>query len=78
MLLSIINNVLDFSKIENGKETLNLDKVNIKTVVNKIGNAFAYRLMMKNLLLAIRIDDNVPKTLVTDKIKIRQILNNTL
>lgn len=78
MLLSIINNVLDFSKLETGKETLSEDKFNFIELANKVKNTFMFRSLSKSLILNMNISPEVPSVIVTDKTKLRQILNNII
>ena len=78
VLLSIINNVLDFSKIEAGKIELDYIESNLQEIITKVNNLFEPMIKQKNLTLKIYIDNNVPKNIVTDPIKLQQILSNLI
>jgi PAS domain S-box-containing protein len=77
-LLSIINNVLDFSKIESGKMNCLYEEFDLKEFLNKINNTFEFEIMKRNLYLKINIQYDVPLTIKTDRIKLRQILINLI
>jgi signal transduction histidine kinase/CheY-like chemotaxis protein len=78
ILLSIINNVLDFSKIEAGKIELDYLETNLQEIISKINNLFEIQIKQKNLTLKIYIDNKVPKFLITDPVKLQQILTNLI
>ena len=78
ILLSIINNVLDFSKIEAGKILLEFTNVNIRNLIDKEKLVFAQRISEKNLSLNIYINNNIPDIIVSDILKIQQILTNLI
>jgi PAS domain S-box-containing protein len=77
-LLSIINNVLDFSKIESGKMICLYEEFDIKEFLNKIKNTFEFEVMKRNLYLGVNIQDKVPLSVNSDRIKLRQILINLI
>lgn len=78
ILLSIINNVLDFSKIESGKMLIEYSNINIEELLNSIKSAFILKINEKQLVLNIYISPNLPKILSLDVLKINQILNNLI
>lgn len=76
-LLSLINDVLDISKIEAGQLKMNLITFNLPEVINKaveIVKPFAEK---KNLRLTVAIDENV-KEIKSDNLRVQQILLNIL
>jgi signal transduction histidine kinase/HPt (histidine-containing phosphotransfer) domain-containing protein/ActR/RegA family two-component response regulator len=75
-LLTIINDILDISKIEAGKLRIEESLVHLHAIVRDVGEMFAYPLREKNLRFTIRIDENVPETVLADGHRIRQILIN--
>jgi signal transduction histidine kinase/CheY-like chemotaxis protein len=77
-LLDIINDILDLSKIEAGKLEIVLESVNIKQLVQEMESIFSVKLMQKNLNFEIEVDDSIPKYLLLDSARIRQILFNLL
>ena len=75
-LLAIINDILDISKIESGNFDINMKKTNIFEVCNMVYELFINRAKDKNIDLNYSIDKNIPKNLLTDGIRIRQVLVN--
>lgn len=78
VLLSIINNILDFSKIEAGKVILDYSLFNIKKVVTKVIDLFRPMCVTKNIDLFIYFDVAENDNIISDKVKISQILSNLL
>jgi signal transduction histidine kinase len=78
MLLGIINEVLDLSKIESGKMTLVTAEYNIGSLLDNIINMMSVRAKAKELDFVIHVEENIPSGLVGDDVKIRQILTNLL
>ena len=77
-LLSLINDVLDMSKIEAGKITLDETNIDLYRLLDEIQDLFYLRAESKQLQLDIERDDNVPRYLCTDGKKLRQVLINLL
>ena len=77
-LMEIVNNVLDFSKIESGKLELDVEKVNLHKLTNQIINMFSFQANQKNISLVINIDKKVPQFIVADSVRLKQILVNLL
>lgn len=75
-LLHILNEVLDFSKIESGMMTLDLQPVDIRQVIQNVCELFYPRVKEKNLILRSEVDPQIPELVVTDEIRLRQILVN--
>ncbi len=77
-LLAIINQILDFSKIEAGR--LDLDKVDfdLEDELGDIMRSLGLRAHAKQLELAWRMDDNVPRTLTGDPARLRQVIVNLI
>jgi len=75
-LLTIIKDILDYSKIEAGKLELDLKIVNFKDQLNKILNIFSGLVNDKNINLSLTIDETIPAYLLIDKDKLFQILFN--
>jgi PAS domain S-box-containing protein len=75
-LLSLINDILDLSKIESGRLELEFEAVNPYTIFKEIKNIFNFRAKEKGLEFITEIDDEFPKGLVLDEIRLRQILVN--
>lgn len=77
-LLSVINNVLDFSKIESGMMDLDYHEFPLRKFVEEVLDMFAGKASGKNIELLYKIDDNVPELINADKVKIRQVLINLI
>ncbi|PID27170.1 MAG: hypothetical protein CR982_06875 [Candidatus Cloacimonadota bacterium] len=77
-LLTIINDILDLSKIEAGKMTLNYEPLNIRNLFESIKDIFCINIIDKNIEFNISIDDNIPTNLILDEIRLRQILFNLI
>ncbi|MGL5032938.1 MAG: ATP-binding protein, partial [Microcystaceae cyanobacterium] len=77
-LLTLINNVLDFSKIEAGKTTLNLKDVDLYQLLDELEDMLHLRAVNGGLELIFDRDDNLPRYIYTDGLKLRQVLLNLL
>jgi signal transduction histidine kinase/CheY-like chemotaxis protein len=77
-LLTIINDVLDFSKLESGKYELRADEVELRQVVQEAAELLSPKAHDKGLELVTRIDSQVPQTIVSDQDRIKQVLQNLL
>ena len=78
ILLSIVNDVLDLSKIESGKIEINDAPYKLRGLLNECYNLIAVKAFDKNLELKIDVDSSLPSGYVGDVIRIRQILVNLL
>ena len=76
-LLSLINNILDISKIEAGKMELNIDMIDISAPVNEIVIMTQMLAVNKNLTVDVNLSDDLPKVMA-DRSKIKQILYNLI
>ncbi len=77
-LLSLINDILDLARIESGRLTIERIPLNLEELIDKLGDIMGLRAHEKGLELAIRIAHNVPRNLVGDPLRLRQILVNLL
>ncbi len=77
-LMAIINEILDFSKMEKGKMELEESPFCIETTIEQIFEFFSTKAQKKGLLLFYDIDPEVPKKVVGDVIRIKQILTNLI
>ena len=78
LLLNIINDILDLSKIEAGKLELVPVKYDVASLINDIIQLNYIRYESKPIEFKIEIDENIPSVLVGDELRIKQILNNLL
>jgi signal transduction histidine kinase/HPt (histidine-containing phosphotransfer) domain-containing protein/BarA-like signal transduction histidine kinase len=77
-LLTIINDILDFSKIESGKVELEHHPFELHTCIEEAMDLLAPKAAEKNLDLACLVDDAIPKILVGDVTRLRQVLVNLI
>lgn len=77
-LLLLINEVLDLSKIEAGKMSLNVEEVALRKLVDDLQQGFKRQAEEKGLTLSIVIDDNLPEAIHTDAQRLGQVLKNLL
>jgi PAS domain S-box-containing protein len=77
-LLSLINDVLDFTKLDSGKSTIKETQFNLKDLLTGIQQFSTNLAQNKNLKLNINISDNLPDIVSSDKTKLHQILTNLL
>ncbi len=77
-LLGVINDVLDFSKIESGKLELECAPFRLDRCIEESMDVVAIKAAEKGLELAYSIDPEVPRTLLGDATRLRQILTNLI
>jgi signal transduction histidine kinase/DNA-binding response OmpR family regulator len=77
-LLGVINDVLDFSKIESGKMQLDAVPVDLRQALDEALKTLALRAHQKGLELMCRIDPRVPERVRVDPFRLRQVLLNLL
>lgn len=77
-LLTLINNVLDFSKVEAGKMSLNEINFDLYQLLDDLEDMFGLKAESKRLQLLFELEDDVPRYIRTDQLKLRQVLVNLL
>lgn len=77
-LLTLIDEILDLAKIESGKMTLEHQTIMLGDVVKDLKNLFDPILKQKSLQFNIIIDEDVKKTIETDRLRLDQVLRNLL
>lgn len=77
-LLSLINDVLDMSKIESGKTSLNLDRFSIPKLLDELNIILRAQAKAKNQELKILVRGALPERIIGDKLRLNQILINIL
>jgi len=78
LLLGIINDILDLSKIEAGKLELFPVEYDVPSLINDTVNLNVVRYENKPIKFNLHVDENVPLMLFGDELRIKQILNNLL
>ena len=77
-LLSLLNDVLDMSKIESGKTTLDIKEVAIGLLLEEINSVISFQAKAKNQEYIVRIEEMEHDTFMGDKQRINEILMNIL
>ena len=77
-LLSIINDLLDFSKIEKGTLSIAAADYSLDSLINDVINVIRIKVLEKRLRFVVNIDSNIPGTLIGDDTRIRQVILNLL
>lgn len=77
-LIEIVNDVLDFSKLEANKVELEQNEINIKKLIDDIVKLFKPLTQKKNIFLKCTINEEVPEWIKGDELRIKQILNNLI
>jgi len=76
ILMKMINEILDRSKIDSGKMQVDYKSINLKDILNKTNSLFKPKAIQKGINFDINIDSNVPVTIRSDHYKLEQIINN--
>ncbi|MDH5716909.1 MAG: ATP-binding protein [Spirochaetia bacterium] len=77
-LLNIIDDILDLSKVEAGKLEIKENIINLKEIYEETALMFETKIKEKNLKLYIKHDSKLPKLVLLDNVRIKQILINLL
>ena len=77
-LLKLINDILEMSKIEVGRITLNETKFDLYNMLNSLEQMLRLKVKAKNLAFVLNIGADVPQFIYTDEGKLRQIIINLL
>lgn len=77
-LMTLINDILDYSKLEAGKMVLHPDRVDPRSLTEQQSQLFLSQAEQKGLTISLNIADEVPTRVVLDVQRMRQILSNLL
>ncbi len=77
-LLTLINDILDLSKIEAGRLELEYEYVNAESFFSDFQKIFEFKISEKNIKFITEINSNTPGYLYVDGIRLRQIMLNLL
>lgn len=78
LLLELLNEILDLSKLEAGKLTLESSPFRLRKIVEELNHTFGHRASEKGLTFAAHVDPAVPDHLIGDSLRLRQVLINLL
>jgi CheY-like chemotaxis protein/nitrogen-specific signal transduction histidine kinase len=76
LLSNIINDILDLSKIEAGKLSIEKSRVSLDDLLKDLNSLLYLEASEKGLKLSLTKEDSLPKTVITDPLRLRQILLN--
>ncbi len=77
-LLQIVDDILDMSKIEQGKLTAHMQPFDLHIMLRNIIRTFSYKTEEKNIRFEQYMDRALPNTIMTDGVKLQQVLVNIL
>ncbi|MBN1447342.1 MAG: hypothetical protein JXA28_05375 [Bacteroidetes bacterium] len=77
-LLTLINDILDLSKIEAGRIELELRPVDIRELLHEMEQLFSFQIQQRGLQFHVLADEELPTALMVDQLRIRQILFNLI
>jgi CheY-like chemotaxis protein len=77
-LLALINDILDFNKIESGMVTFEQIDFNLFDLLNGVKHALKFKAQEKNIRLKVKYDDDIPEILVGDPTRLTQVLINLI
>jgi signal transduction histidine kinase/DNA-binding NarL/FixJ family response regulator/HPt (histidine-containing phosphotransfer) domain-containing protein len=77
-LLSLINDILDISKIESGKFELIPERYDIPSLINDTATLNIVRIGSKPIEFILDVDENLPSALIGDELRLKQVFNNLL
>nr|WP_121271086.1 ATP-binding protein [Pedobacter schmidteae] len=77
-LMQLINDILDLTKMENEKLELVLAEIDLFRLVKNISNQFKSLAGAKGIQLKCYLDDDIPRRLIADPIRLSQMLNNLI
>jgi CheY-like chemotaxis protein len=75
-LLTIINDILDLSKVDSGMMKLNMESTSVHDITDDLNNLFIDKANYKGLNFSIDVDDRITSYFLTDPLRLKQILTN--
>jgi len=76
LLMSLLNDILDLSKVEAGKLEISLHAVDLREIIYEINTLFTDKAEKKGVVFSYTIDDALPKMLMLDEIRLKQVVFN--
>jgi PAS domain S-box-containing protein len=77
-LLTLVNDVLDYNKIESGMIKFEKTRFNLHTLLGELKRTYSFRTDQKGLEFILNIGDDVPKEIIGDQLRLNQALTNLL
>lgn len=78
LLLELLNEILDLSKLEAGTLTLESSPLQLRKILGELNHTFGHRAHEKHLQLKLTVDQGVPNHLIGDSLRLRQVIFNLL
>lgn len=78
LLLELVNDILDLTKIEAGKLKINSVEFNLHRVLDDLAGVLAINAQEKNVELICNLDQNIPENLIGDPVRIKRIFINLI
>jgi len=78
MLLTIINDILDLSKLEEGKVSITESAFGLNETVNDVLEFFGHMAETRNIKLQSEVDKSIPEVMIGDSIRIKQVMHNLI
>ena len=78
LLLSLINDILDMSKIEANKLEIQYEEFSFDNIIKNIETIIDVKAKEKHQTLTVNVSDDIPETLVGDELRLMQVINNIL
>lgn len=75
-LLGIINEILDFSKVESGQVALDIVETDLRKLIDNIVNLLLHKAVEKKIFLKSLVGDDVPRLVYADALRLNQIITN--
>lgn len=75
-LMALINDILDYNKIDSGKVELERISFDLRNVVHRIVHSHSFQANEKSLRLSCEIDEAIPENLIGDPLRLGQVINN--
>ncbi|WP_378955107.1 ATP-binding protein [Pelosinus sp. sgz500959] len=75
-LLRVLNDILDYSKIEAGKITLEKAPFNLQNTMHEVLELFDTGAKQKGLSVTLHVDRSIPDQIIGDSVRLRQVLSN--
>lgn len=77
-LLSVLNDILDYSKMEAGKLSIELEPFDLGQMLKEVVELYVVNAQQKELDLNLKVMNNLPEMVVGDSLRIRQVLSNLI
>lgn len=77
-LMALINDILDFNKIDSGKVELEMAHFDIRNLVHRTIHSHSFLAKEKGLKLSFLVDESIPQVLIGDSLRLGQVINNLL